>query len=466
MGAGDPTTDGEPTGLWQALLSAIADTIHEASGRLMGRLSLALSLGDTTVTIGETHRWPDAGRFVVGGVTGRYTGRTPTTLTGMTADDGGGWVTEARAGEPIMLLSGQSAMDDLRDTFFLDTAVEGDLDTIGRNYGIDRPFGMTDTTYRALLKALTYLPAGGVYSIETIMTVLRGAGNFNVYELLPDPERHRVFVEISTLAGDDPRGKSFMVGLEAQTRTSALTVDTSYAAAVVSGIWADTDPYRAGTNYAEGVVTATLSTGGATISAFTSFWAVADEGKSVTLSNGELWQVISYLDPFTVQLGHAGREDATLVGGSDEIVVDDPYFREWMVGHDAYVGGTLNAGVYPILAWVDPYTVKVDVSAHPSLGWLTETDATITIRPNFPGGNVNARVLTALAAGVTVTTTVAMPTAVLVDYATIPSAQIVRDRHTDGNDQSPLYLYDDTEYIESILDVITVAGVEPVVEVI
>lgn len=460
----DETTIGKVRGLLEATFTALADTVYEFTGRAIGRLEAAVTPGDATLGIRETHRWPDAGRFVLNGVRGRYTGRTPTTLTGITADDGVSPFTGSSGpADPVMLISTQGALDRARDSYFLDTVEGPDLNVYGSNVGIPRPWGLTDTQYRALLVAATYLDAGTIYAIELVLEAIR-PGGWTVWEnLLAYP--NVVFVGLSAFGTDSYRGKTFLIGLEPQARLTPTTVQVDYEPTVVSGIWDAADPYREGTNYAEATIPVVKAAPNQLVNG--AGWGASDVGRSVVLSDGELWLVLAQLDALTVQVGRDNRTDGELNPGlPDRVGVQTSFFRPWMVGHTIVVSGVLNGGAYPIVAWISETSVQVDVSGHPSGGFLLETGAAWTLRPAFTAAAVDATILRATFAGDVITAPQTLPADVLVDYGTVPSAQILKDPDVDGNPQFPAYLYDDTDVVKRVLDVLTVAGVEAIVETV
>lgn len=87
-----------------------------------------------------------------------------------------------------------------------------------------------------------------------------------------------------------------------------------------------------------------------------------------------------------------------------------------------------------------------------------------SLTPNFGVSFPAMRLVRVTVAGVTVTVTSStLPVNLWVDYTTIPSAQLCIDQTHDGNDQYPFYLWDDTWFVSSILDLILAAGCHPVV---
>ncbi len=448
------------TGLWQALLSAIADTIHEVSGSLMGRLSAAYTSGQTTITLSETHRWPDAGRIVVNGVTGFYTGKTLTALTGLIGEDGApGLGVEGRDGDVVTLISTQSDMDRLKDAFFVQTAEGSDLDTFGRNYGMRRPRGLSDSQYRALLLASLFVEGGTVYAMEKVLSAVLGAGNFTLHE---DHEGTAltVYATISATISSDYRGKSYLVGLEPQARATAITVDADHDPTLVYGVWDSDDPGRLGTNYAEATTSLTETAPDALVAGVDTFSSSDADRYAVRQSDGAIWKILSVLDAKTLQVGTKVRSNGSSSAGAPlEFRASEPVFRTWMVGHKLIVLSGLSAGSYTIVAVNEGRNVLTLTGA----SFVTETSLRWFIRPDFGGSVVNYRINRATWSGSTITTPLAMPANVLIDYTTIPSAQVVPAADVDAADRHAFYLFDETYLTGEILDIVRAAGVRIVV---
>lgn len=457
--------------LYAALLTAVADTLQETFGFLLTRVYESAETGFSVLKCEGLHRWPSAGRFVLAGRYYRYTGvdavftgGTPATehycrLTGVTEDDGVTPTDEgATQGEVLMYLGEDlSDMEKLRAGFFVETAEGSDLDTLARNYGLSRPRGLTDETFRALLQVLIYLDAQTIYAVEKVLDVLRGPGNYTVYELFPVPdENNRFYVQI-TSSSSGRRGRSFMTAFEL-VASSGLTATASADISVLNGIWADTDPYRTGTNYAESTVSVTKTATDRLVTA-APFWAVSDEGRTIRLSDGELWLIRSYLDPVTVQVGGPRRTDGTVnTSQPTRLVASSSTFRSWMEGHNLVVFGALNAGTYSISEVVSEYEVTLSGAA-----FTTETNVEFMLSPQFAGTAVTAAIMRATIAGPIATAPNVLPANVYLDYATTPSAQAMSDNTADGTGQYPFYLFDDTFIVALILDIVKAAGVEAVV---
>lgn len=456
---------------YAALISAIADTLQETSGQLLTRVYRSEAAGFTVLRCEGLHRWPAAGRIVLNGRMYRYTGTdavfvggTPATehycrLTGVTEDDGSTATTQpVRQGDVVMYFGQDlTAMDQLRAGFFVDTAEGEDLDILARNYGLRRPRGLDHETFRALLKVMIFLDATTIYAVEKILDVLRGPGAYEVYELFPTPgENNRFYVSLQATTGG-PRGRAYMTAFES-VASSGFTATASQPITVLNGVWASTDPFRVGVNYAETTVAVTQVDPDRLVTA-APFWAVADEGRTIRLSNGELWLIRSYLDPVSIQVGGPRRTDGVLNTASPSTLrALSSTFRAWMEGHKVIVSGGVNGGTYTITSFVSEYEVEVSGAT-----FTTETEVAFMLSPAFTGDVVTATVARATIAGAVVTCPNVLPTNVLLDYATTPSAQALRDSLVSGEAQFPFYLFDDTFIVALILDIVRAAGVEAVV---
>lgn len=473
----------ELEGIWRGIATSVADTLYETAGFLLVRTSGTHTAGATTLTVEGTHRWPSTGRVIIDGVSHWYTGKSDTTLTGVKwvdPDNGtlttitmpdaterivrlsAGVAADLRDRTPIMLYSrDENTLDLLRQSFFVQTAQGADLDTYGRNFGLSRPRGLSDAVYRELLKVMVYLDATTIYSIEKVMDVLKGAGNYEVYEQL-DTDPHKVFVNLGATLSSDYRGKAYLVGGEAQTRLTTVTVGTTHPPTVVYGIYDATDTGRTGTNYTEETVSVTV---GSSPSYLVGTWTADDAGKPLFVDGTEEhWSILSVLDPTTIQVGRPIQDGGTLSSSYPNRVqsVSD-YFRSWMVGHKIQITQADNPSNYQI-AEITSVDTAYTVTVNNSTPWVTEIGVSWRLVPVL-SGTFNVRTPQHSVVGSTITTPVTMPTSVLVDYTTIPSAQTMFDLNTDGTDRYPFYLFDDTDVVRSVVDLITAAGVEAVVEV-
>jgi hypothetical protein len=469
------------TGLFNAIFTALADTLMELGGYIVTRSKTTTNLaGATTLTVESTDRFPEpsaitgVSRLAVDGYILLYTGKTSTTFTGITDESG-------VVGLPATIWQNKTVMgigrdvsqfDDLRASMIVATAEDVELDMIGRNYGIARPRGTTDAQFRALLQAMIYLEAQTIYGIEQVMEAIYGAGNYEVYEDLEDFP-HKVFVQVAPLPTTQSRGKTYVVGLEPQDTTGAFTVDVDNPPGEVYGAWLQTDPGRSATNYAnEPFVSSTQAANDRRVygpGAF--FFTAADIEKPVTLTRAsgqeEHWRVEAvdaggswasvYWRSFT---------NGTVNGASpDRLVVDNGRFPAWVVGHDIEISnsGVGNDGTYVIAEVISHKEVRLTGAA-----FVTESDVEWRLFPNFPTEANSAEIPRATVVGNTVTlpqSPGAAPVAIFVDYIHVLSAELMEDEDIDGNDANPFYLWDETAVARALLDLITAAGVIPEVEI-
>lgn len=134
-----------------------------------------------TIPVENATEFPPAGQVVIDGVLYSYASRTPTTIDGLTRDDGTGLIVSGvqKQHDPLSIVSDYSrvtsAIDQYRRSYLLDYASGQDLDVIGRNLGVERPPELSDDeTYRALIKALAYAPRGTIYAMEQVLDALLG----------------------------------------------------------------------------------------------------------------------------------------------------------------------------------------------------------------------------------------------------------------------------------------------------
>lgn len=465
---------GDNDTMYSALLTALADTLQETHGFLVTRVYESAAAGFSTLRCEGLHRWPSSGRFALAGRMYRYTGcdavftgGTPATahycrLTGVTEDDGATATAAGVVQGDVLVYMGadDTDIDRLRQSFFVETCTDSDLDTLGRNYGLRRPRGLGTEDYRALLKVLIYLPAQTLYAVEKVLDVLRGEGNYEVYELFPQPGEFNRFYVVLTSGGGGPLGASYMTAFELLEPVGD-TVTVSKPPTVVNGVWADSDPFRTGTNYAEAIVGVEKVAPDRLRTSY-DFWEAADLGRSVRLSDGELWRITAVLDPTTVQVASPARTDGLVNGATPtQLTAGTSFFRSWMEGHTLVVNGDGpgNSGSFVIAEVLTQQVVSVVGAA-----FTTETNVDFQVQPDFSGGGaVAAAVMRATIDGYDVSCPNTLPASVYVDYATTPSAEAVVDGFTSGADQYPFYLFDDTFIVALVLDIIRAAGVEAVV---
>lgn len=458
---------GAETALWRALASAVADTVYEVSGRLLTTVTATYVAAGGSLAVDGTHRWPSSGRIAVAGVTGYYATKTATTLDGLTDEDGNpGLPVGIRARQVVMdITRATTQMDDLRASFIATLAVGAQLTMLARNYGINRPRGLSDTIFRDLFRAMAYLDAQTIRGCVKVLDALLGPGNYTLYEdLMSDPLT--VHVILPAAASSQHRGKSYLIGGEAQATGGPNTVTADFVPEVIYGVYASTDPFREGANYANSVLAClTLAADPTRLHALVPTFTPAMEGLPAFLG-ADLghWKIVSYLDPVTVQLGWDQRMDGTLRSFEPDILeTDEDWFAGWVVGQEIVVDGVnpANNGIFTISERLSKFRVRLSGAA-----FVSESDVPWTLRPAFADDPaVTAEVPGATHVGKVITSPQVMPANVLLDYTTVPSAQQQEGAGVDGNDAYPFYLWDQGALVQVLLDLITAAGVRVVVEV-
>jgi hypothetical protein len=477
--------------VWPALASALADTLYEVGGYLLTRTSTAVAAGAVTLPVEGTHRWPTAGRVVVDGALHWYTGKTGTTLTGLTREDPdagvlttftladgttraakvtAGLATDIRALTPVLLHTRTTTdLDGLRDSFFVESAEGADLDTLGRNFGWSRPRGLGDSAYRSLLRVLIYLDSTTIYAAEKVLDALLGPGQYEIFERGAfDP--HTVFVQFASPTSGTYSGKAYLIGGEAQPRTSTTTVDVDNAPTVVAGIYASTDPDRQGTDYTFRTISgATRGPYEDTLTLPVPTFTSADVGRSVRVTGTEIHlQILSVYGPTTANLGRPVQARGTLRSGYPyRLLSRTDFFRDWMVGAKVQIteaDNPVNLQTGDIVTVVSEFEVELNVATP----FVSESDVSWRLIPVIPTASFDVDIQSYSVAGTTITVdpSVTLPANVLVDYTTVPSAQTLTDSRVSGVDQFAFYLSDDTWIVQTVLDLVTAAGVVAVVEVV
>lgn len=469
---------GNTLGLYNALATAIADTLYEVGGNVITRIKAAVAVGDTSITVESATTFdavsgyngfpPELGRIAVNGTILRYSSTDATHLIGVTDDDGNaGSPVEIPMNAVVMDISKQATqLDKLRASFVLGTVDSADqLDLFARNHGISRPRGLDGETFRALLRVLIYLDAQTVYSIEQVLDVLVGVGNYEIYEDLMS-EMFKVFVNIDYETGG-PEGRAYLQGMEPQPRTSTTTVTVTDDPTSVYGMWGADDPFREGTNYAMKALAVTINTANPTRLASAALFLSTDRVIELDRSDGttESWNRDAFIGTSAITLKTRNRSNARLSAGSPtHVFANEPgAFPQWCVGHNIVIvsDNPDNDGTYVIASRVSHKEIVVTGGA-----FETESNVTWHLTPVFPTeAGLTARILRTSTVGSVVTAPNTLPTNVLVDYTTINSAEILADATVPGlaDGASPVFLWDKGYLVRTVLDLITAAGVKAVV---
>src|SRR3990172_2599988 len=154
-----------------------------------------------------------------------YASRTTSTFVGLTPP----LAEDLREMTPLVDWSRTySALDLARRSVLVDYAEDEFLDALGRNYGVFRFPGLTDDSFRSMIKALAFAPKGTIHTIETVLTYLVGAGNFEVFEDLVNFP-NIVFITLdATVDAGSQLGQKFFHARETPTSLTAATVQAQY----------------------------------------------------------------------------------------------------------------------------------------------------------------------------------------------------------------------------------------------
>jgi len=248
-------------GLLQAILDAIQGEDERIGGQKLTRLTATLSETevatmsvDTTYGFGEYDDGTGNGRVLVGGEVITFTGRTPTTFTGLTRGVGASRVRQHVPTSLVYDLSqNTSAIDHVRRGLFVNFAIGEDLDVIARNLGLPKCPGLSEAQWRAVIKATAYLAKQPLDAFRQALTALLGAGNFSIREDITDP--WKVFVSVAIVLATSLRGRFVLNGgTLAAADGAGATVTVPYDVNNVIGVYLDTPLARRGerlglTNY-------------------------------------------------------------------------------------------------------------------------------------------------------------------------------------------------------------------------
>ena len=211
--------DIEPLGILEATVGAIAEEDNEIGGFIMTRLVGNHTAGSTTLNVESTLDWPEDGKIGIGGILYYYTGKTDTTLTGIShiADGSSvaGLAVDHNSDSSVIDVSLQrSTLERLRRSFLVEYAEGEDLKVVGRNIGVNYlPLFGDDDKFREIIKVMAYNPKGTVHGLELALTGLVGAGNFEIYEdLIMHPCTVFFKIDQSVLTDNVSAGKTYLTG--------------------------------------------------------------------------------------------------------------------------------------------------------------------------------------------------------------------------------------------------------------
>ena len=471
--------------LWQALYSAVGDTLYECvSGRLLTRTTAIGAAGATLISVESTDRFPAAGDIAVAGRLYAYTSKTSTSFSGLaerinptTLRTPAGLV-ESLGVQALVMDESQATtqLDLLRRSVLLGYAEGVDLDELGENYAIERPRGLDDTTHRALLTVLIAIEAGTTKAIRKVLEVLHGVGNFAIHvDHIIDPLIVKIFIP-NTLA-NVATGKAYLAGNRSVAQAGGVIDLTPVIPQRVYAAYAPTDTVRLGTNYAFDNTAGGSSAAAQPerfvdgLASFDSSYLnepiLIDPGGGITSQH---WVIAEVISATTLRLHWRpkldGRVDATAL---DRFITTHPWFPEWVATSaplqtKIHIASGPNAGDYVIAEWISSREVRLASSFT-----AAQTDITWELRPEW---GTNAFTSYDIPRATIVGSTVTLPTTppdptVLLDVTTVNSAQFGYDFDDVKNPpESGLYLFEFGAVTRKVIDTITVAGVEATIEVL
>jgi len=231
-------------GILEAFTSAVGEVLNELGGFRFTRLTANVAAGDVTFPVETTFGWPASGKVVASGTIYNYTGKTATTLTGISFVDGATPIVGAKVAldvtQPCIDFSKSfSGIDLAIRSFFVNTANGADLSTLGRNLGVDRPPGLEDDDlFRKVIRALAYTPKGTMFTLEAALTAFFGEDNFQIWENFPT-SRNTVFVKIlgGLFLATSFAGQTYLTKREKRVlNTATREVTTLSSATQVEGV--------------------------------------------------------------------------------------------------------------------------------------------------------------------------------------------------------------------------------------
>lgn len=241
-------------GLFKAILDAIFQEDNRIAGQAVTILTATLTETDVTALVEATNGFGENtdgvgdARLLVGGEIILASGKTVSTFTGLTRGADDSKIPAFHVpGTLVFDLSGnKSSLDLLRRGFSVNTAVGEDLDIIGANLGLHRCVGITQETWREIIKVIAYLPKNTLDAFQQALTALLGAGNFEVYESLGSASPggvvaspYQIFVDVVAVIATSLRGRFVLNGGEPQLTTDVLEVETDHAINHVLGVYDD-----------------------------------------------------------------------------------------------------------------------------------------------------------------------------------------------------------------------------------
>lgn len=223
------------SGLMQAIVDAIHGQDEQIAGQRVTNLTAGLDAADTEInvisTIGFAEDTDGAGdaRIIIDGEIIYASGRTDISFTGITRGVDSTKVKDRYPQNELVSdwARNASALDIVRRGFLVRFAIGPDLDVIGRNLGLKKCPGWTDTIWRNVIQEIAYSPKQVIPVLHEALTVVLGPGNFEIVERIIS-EPFVIYVYIDGTLADSLRGRFYLNSGEPQLSTGLTEVKTDY----------------------------------------------------------------------------------------------------------------------------------------------------------------------------------------------------------------------------------------------
>jgi len=183
----------------------------------------------STIGFGEDTDGAGDARLIIDGEIIYASGRNDTQFTGLTRGVDNTRVKDRYPQNELVTdwSRNTTALDIVRRGFLVRYAIGPDLDVIGRNLGLKKCPGWTDSIWRDIIEEIAYAPKQIIPIMHEAMTIVFGAGNFEIVERLVS-EPYKIYIYVNLPLGDNLRGKFYLNGGEPQLTTGLLEVETEY----------------------------------------------------------------------------------------------------------------------------------------------------------------------------------------------------------------------------------------------
>ncbi|MCZ6870545.1 MAG: hypothetical protein O7G84_13670 [Gammaproteobacteria bacterium] len=223
------------SGLFSAMLDAIHGSDEKLGGQAVTQLRVALEPGATeilvisTIGFGEFEDGTGDARVVVGSEIISCSARTNDTFT---IDERGIDSTIIQPRYPTNSVvfdesRNTSALDLTRRGMLVNFAIGADLDVVGRNLGVEKCPGLTDSIWRDIIKSVAYLAKQPLGAIQIALEALLGPAGFVLFERTVSSP-NRFFVEVVTAPTPSLQGKFFLNYGEPQVVQAGGIVDVTF----------------------------------------------------------------------------------------------------------------------------------------------------------------------------------------------------------------------------------------------